>query len=264
MPGFEVLSHELLLAVAATVRRARRGRRWTQRRLAAEAGVAQSMVSDIERLRLPDLPFRTAIRVLTSLDIEVALGLHPPRTTASPQRDRAHARCVAYVARRLERRGWRVLTEVEVRGPRWLGFIDLIAYHPGEHVLLVIEVKTEIRDVGELDRQLGSYERAAWAASKEHGWHPRAITGIALVLATDENDRRLLENRRYFERSFQVRAKALLELVEDPSSPPSRGSRGVGMIDPASRRRSWILPTPLDGRRTPARYRDRAGYLAHG
>ncbi|MBA3875328.1 MAG: hypothetical protein C0498_00085 [Anaerolinea sp.] len=261
MARFEVLSHELLRAIGTAVGNGRRAHRWPQRRLAAEAGVAQSLISDIEQARIRDLPLRTAIRVLTALDVEVEFGLHPPRVTAPPQRDRAHARCVAYVARRLEQTGWRVATEVSVGGPRWLGFVDVLVFHPVERVLLVIEVKTEIHDVGEIERQLGSYERGAWDAAAARGWRPRAVTGVLLLLATDENDRRLVENRGTFDRAFQARARLLGELVRVPSGPPARGARGLGMIDPRSRRRAWILPTWLDGRRTPARYRDRPDYL---
>ena len=262
MPRSDELTRDLLIAIAAAVRHPRRARRWTQRRLAAEADLAQSMVSDIEHARLPDLPLRTAIRVLTALDVDVTLGLHAPQMAAPSQRDRAHARCVAFVARTLERGGWRTATEVAVGGGRWFGFIDVVAYHPIDHVLLVIEVKTEIRDVGEIERQLASYERSAWTAARELGWRPRAVTGVLLLLATEENDRRLSENRQYFDRSFRVRARVLGEIVEGSSKPPPRGVRGLGMFDPGSRRRSWILATWLDGRRTAARYRDRANYLA--
>lgn len=261
MPKFEILNRQLLLAVGATVGGGRRARRWPQRRLAAEAGVAQSMISDIEHARLPDLPLRTVIRVLTALEVDVELDLHSPRATAPAQRDRAHARCVAYVARRPERTGWRVATEASVGGRRWLGFVDILAFHPVERVLLVIEVKTEIHDVGEIDRQLGSYESEAWEAAAAQGWRPRAVTGCLLLLATDESDRRLVENRGHFDRVFQVRARRMGELVDGPSTPPARGARGLGMVDPRSRRHAWILPTRLDGRRTPARYRDRPDYL---
>jgi len=264
MARFEVLSRELLLAIGASVGGGRRARRWPQRRLAAEANLAQSMISDIEHAALRDLPLRTAIQVLTALDVEVVLGLHPPRLTAARQRDRAHARCIAFVARRLERAGWHVATEIEVGGGRWLGFVDVLAYHPDEHVLLVIEVKTEVRDVGEIDRQMSSYERSAWAAALGRGWRPRAATGILLLLSTDESDRRLLENRGYFDRAFRVRARALRDLVDRPSTPPPRGARGLGMIDPGSRRYDWIMPTWLDGRRTLARYHDRADYIGRG
>lgn len=262
MSSSAVLTREILLAVGAAVLRARRARRWTQRRLSAVSGISQSMVSEIERALVPDLSIATALRILDALDVRVDLRLLAPRSAAPPVRDRAHARCVAYVARRLEGVGWIVATEVAVGDERWRGFIDILAFHPSSRVLLVIEVKVVLDDIGAADRQLGGYERFAWAAAHDLGWRPRALTGSLLLLATETNDRRLMEHRPYLDRRFRLRASALTSLVADPDRPPARGERGLAMIDPRTRRSRWILPTWLDGRRTAARYADRAAYLA--
>lgn len=50
--------------------------------------------------------------------------------SASPAHDRAHARCVAYVRRRLEHAGFEVVTEMESRVGRWHGFVDVLACQP--------------------------------------------------------------------------------------------------------------------------------------
>jgi transcriptional regulator with XRE-family HTH domain len=250
------------MAIATTVLRTRRARRWTQRRLSSVCGVSQSMVSEIERAVAPDLPIGTAVRVLSALDVRIDLRLLAPTATAPPVTDRAHARCVAYVARRLERSGWLVATEVPVGDERWRGFIDVLAFHPGDRVLIVIEIKVVLDDVGATDRQLGSYERFAWAASRALGWNARAMSGALLLLATDENDRRSMEHRAYLDRRFRIRASDLAAYVTDPNRPPDRGERGLAMIDPRTRRTRWLMPTWLDGRRNAARYADRAAFLA--
>jgi transcriptional regulator with XRE-family HTH domain len=252
-----------LLAIAAAVLEARRARRWSQRRLAREAGISQTMISAIERAVLKDLPIATAVRVLSALDVAFGLRLAAPLATI-PIRDAAHARCVAYVARRLRSEGFEVRSEVEVRGPGWVGSIDVLAYHPVAHILLVIEVKTELHDLGALDRQLGRYERAAWVAARVIGWRPRAVTGVLLTLATQETDRRLATERSWFAERFPMRAAELRRLIHDPEHPPERGRRGLAMIDPRSRRAAWLQPTWLDHRRSPARYSDRASYLKTG
>lgn len=220
------------------------------------------MVSEIERALVPDLPLATALRLLNALDVRVELRLFAPTAAAPPVRDRAHARCVGYVARRLGEAGWLVATEVEVGDERWRGFIDLLAFHPVERVLLVIEVKVDLDDIGAVDRQLGRYERYAWPAAHALGWRPRALTGALLLLATDANDRRLVEHRIYLDRRFQVRASALRVLLVDPQRVPERGDRCLAMIDPRTRRSRWLMPTWLDGRRNAARYKDRAAFLA--
>ncbi len=220
------------------------------------------MISMIERARVPDLPIATAIQLLSALEVRVDLRLFAPTAAAPPVVDRAHARCVAYVARSLERAGWLLATEVAVGDERWRGFIDVLAYHPSEQVLLVIEIKVDLNDIGALDRQLGGYERFAWTAASALGWRPRTVTGTLLLLATDSNDRRSTEHRTYLDRRFRIRAAVLMAIIKDPHVPPGRGERGLAMIDPQTRRTRWLLPTWLDGRRRAAAYADRAAYLA--
>ena len=256
------LTRQLLLAIATTVLQARRARRWTQRRLAAACGVSQQLVSEVERAVVPDLPIATAVRILSALDVRIDLRLFAPTLAALPVRDRAHARCVAYVARRLEQAGWLVLTEVAVGDDRWRGFIDVLAFHPTARVLLVIEVKVGLDDIGAVDRQIGNYERFAWGAAHSAGWRPRTATAAVLLLATDDNDRRLLEHRTYMDRRFRVRSSGLQAFIADPDRPLDRGERALAMIDPRTRRTRWLLPTWLDGRRNAARYPDRAAFLA--
>jgi hypothetical protein len=221
------------------------------------------MVSLVERFRIADLPVSTMCRLTDALGVDVDLRLIVPHSIGRRQRDAAHARCVGYVARRLERAGWLVATEVEVGGGRWLGFVDVLAYHPVEHVLLVIEVKTQLLDIGEVERAIGLYERGCWDSARVRGWRPRATMAVLLVLATDENDRRMVANAVGLKRAFRLRASALSELVRDPRTVPARGHRGLALIDPRSRREAWLIPTWLDGRRTPARYRDREAFLDH-
>jgi hypothetical protein len=202
------------------------------------------------------------MRVLRALDVDVEIRLAPPRVEAPPVRDRAHARCVATIARRFERAGLQVATEVEVGGGRWRGFIDVLAMHPSTRLLLVTEVKTEVDDIGAADRQLGSYVEAAWAAASALGWRPRGATGLLVLLATRENDRRLQEHRSYFDRAFTLRARSLRAVLDGSAGElPPRGARGLAMLDPASRRRDWLLPTVIDGRRTVARFVDRRDFL---
>jgi hypothetical protein len=154
------------------------------------------------------------------------------------------------------------LTEVAVGDERWRGFVDVLAFHPDARVLLVVEVKIVLDDIGAVDRQLGSYERFAWAAAHSAGWRPRATTAALLLLATDDNDRRLSEHRTYLDRRFRIRSSDLLAFIADPHEPPDRGERAMAMIDPRTRRTRWLLPTWLDGRRNAARYADRAAFLA--
>jgi len=255
-------TRELLDSFASFVRAGRRGRRWTQRRLAHEVGVSQSQVDRIEHAAVRDLSIRRTVGFVDALGGRLNVTFSAPQG-APRVRDAAHARAVAYVARRLDRQGYLVATEVEVSGERWRAFADVVAFHPTERLLLVIEVKTEILDLGDIDRQLGVAERGSWAAAHQRGWRPRRVIGVLLVLATQANDRRLAQHRAIFHRQYPVRWQELYRLLNgDRTSEPGRGARGLAMIDPRSRRRAWLQATWIDGRRTLAPYADRLAYLA--
>jgi hypothetical protein len=164
------------------------------------------------------------------------------------------------VAVRLKRAGWETAGEVEIGGDRSRGWIDLLAFHPQHRLLLVIEVKTEIRDFGSIERTLGWYERESWAAARRLGWRPRTVLGCLLVMATEANEVRLGDNRAGLTNGFPIRATELERILANGSQPPRR-ARALAMIDPRSRRDRWLRPSRLDGRRTAAPYVDYADFM---
>ena len=152
--------------VGAAVLTSRRERGWSQARLSAESGIPQTVISSIERASHTNPPLETVRRLCDALDAQLIVDIRPVRMVGkSDQRDPAHAACVAATRRILERAGWTTASEVEVVPGRAHGFIDLIAFDPVTLRLLIIEVKTEIRDVGGLERQVGWYLREARAAA---------------------------------------------------------------------------------------------------
>jgi transcriptional regulator with XRE-family HTH domain len=146
---------------------------WSLDELAARAKVSKGMLVLIEHGRA-NLTVDLAGKVLSALDVTVDLRITSPHV-ARRQRDAAHARCVAYVARRLESLGWLVHREVEIAGGRSHGWIDILAFDPVTRTLLVIEIKTEIHDLGQIERTLGWYGREAWSVASGFGWRPAAV-----------------------------------------------------------------------------------------
>jgi len=119
---------------------------------------------------------------------------------------------------------------------------------------MVVEVKTEIRDIGELERTLSWYEREAWIAARLQSWRPGEVRSVVLVLATEENERITRDLRSVLADRFPVRAGALSPFVA--SGELLAPGRGIAMIDPKSRRQVWIRPLRIDGRRSDAPYRN--------
>ncbi len=201
------------------------------------------------------------VALIDALGIRLDLRLDAPfLADRVRQRDPAHARCIAYCRRRFEIAGWRTASEVEI-GDRSPGWIDILAYEPRRRILLVVEIKTELHDLGALERQLGRYGRESWAAARRLDWPTSRVVEVALFLASEANDQRLGANRDVLAMSFPMRSSDLSRLLVDRDSAWPARARGLAMIEPPSRRIDWLMPTKLDGRRRPAPYRDYAEFM---
>lgn len=226
--------------------------------------MCQSMVCRIERGSVQDLTFRTAAALLEAMGARLIIGVEAPYLgDRARQRDAGHVRLSACVVRRLRAQGWDVRTEVEVGGDRSRGWIDVLAFHPAAGVMLVIELKTEIHDLGQVERSLGWYEREAWAAARRFGWRPSRSAGCLFLLMTEANDARAAANRGSIDLGFTMRARDLVAIVAGRVAPDGRG-RAIAMVDPRSKRRDWCRAMRIDGRRSRAPYFDYADFMRAG
>lgn len=262
-----VTGKAFLIDVARTVRGVRVAMGWSQRELAERTELAQSTISRIEGAVLVELTFATAANVLDALGVRASLDLRTPFISDHQrQRDAGHARCIAYISRRLRRLGWLTLAEVEIVTGNSHGWIDVLAYRESDGRLLVIEVKTDLRDVGQAERQLAWYERAAWAAARRHGWRPTQMTSALLVLATETVHERIATNREQLRQAFPMSARELGRIAagDGVQAPENRSAanRSLAMIDPFNRSRGWLLGTPLSGRVHAPRYANYAALMA--
>lgn len=249
------------VTVARSVRDGRRALGWTQQELGRRARVSRQMVGRVERASLSP-SFEVAGRLFGTLGIEADLVVRVPfLMDRQRQRDPAHARCAAYVQRRLEKAGWMIRREVEVVHGRSHGWIDLLAFQPVSGTLLVIEIKTQLDDLGQVERSLAWYEREAAAAARRLGWRQRRVSSWLLLLATSAADSRVVENRDALSAAFPGRAPGMIGSLRG-SDPGAVEGRAFAMIDPRSRRRTWLIRSRVDGRRTPAPYLHYADFMA--
>ncbi len=219
--------------------------------VAPAAGITPSYLARIER-GFANPTVDTVQRVSDALGLQLFLDVRPPVFLGSPppMRDFVHARCSAYVDRRLRAEGWSTVREVAVVDGRYRGWIDMLAFDPANNMLLIIEIKTRLDDIGALERQLGWYERLAPDLARERGWSVQLIRSVLLLLASEEVERALHANRDVLGFAFPRR--------DDILQPTEVLGRGLALIDPRRRRRDWRLRSRLDGRRSVAPYRDYA------
>ena len=247
----------LLTVSGITVKEARTAFGWTQRELAQRARTSQAAVWRTET-GTGSVDLATLGRIVDAMGARVAFTIDVPRLADHRrQHDAGHARCVGFVRHRLEHAGWQVRQEVEIDGGHAHGWIDLLAFHDSSRAACLLEVKTDLVDVGELERRVGWYRRQAWNGARRIGWRPKSISCAVLLLDTWTIARRLRDNAAIMNNAFPLRADALLAWLSDPAGNTTPSSMGLGMVDPVSRRRAWLQRSVLDGRRRAARY---AGY----
>jgi transcriptional regulator with XRE-family HTH domain len=244
----------LAVAIGAAIRDSRIESGWSQRELAARLDVPQSSVVRLEagRRRYADLDLASAafgvLGIRLSFD-RASLGL----ATRREQRDLLHAACCAYVSRRLRTDGWLTSSEVEIGSGRSRGWIDILAVREAERAVVVVEVKTEIHDLGAIQRTMAWYERAAWSAARARGLRPLTVSRVLLLLDSVENDARIRSNAGPLSAMFPMRGSAVRDWLLAPGDHPAGG---LALIDPRSRRRAWLRNTRAEGRRSPAAYAD--------
>lgn len=145
------------------------------------------------------------------------------------------------------------------------GWIDILAFHPPTGTLLVIEIKTELEDVGATLRTLEWYAREAETRARQLGWRPRRVVRLLVALATTDVERRIREAKRLLANALPARAEALDSLLAEPSRGLIADGRQVGgglaLIDPLRRRARWLQRAAIDGGRS-RRYPDYAGFVS--
>jgi transcriptional regulator with XRE-family HTH domain len=228
----------------------------TQLELARSVGVSRAYIASIESGRAnPSLDVVERIALALGLELQL-IGRTPTLINSPRQRDLVHARCSGYAGRRLEGHGLWTRREVTIHRGRTRGWIDLLAYDPRRRLLLVVEIKSWIDDLGAIERQLDWYVQEAPSIARELGWAPLRTTGWVLALASADVDDALRRNRDAIASAFPGRARSMQALLHERGT--DEFTRGIALIDPRSRRREWLIPCRADGRRSRAPYADYA------
>ena len=228
------------------VRGVRRRRALRQVDLARLAGFSQQTVSDLERGRFDSL--RVIRKIAGVLEIRVPLAPEWRGGDVDRLLDRRHAALVDAGMAALQDAGWETIAEFTFNRYGDRGAVDILAWHPAERALLIVEVKTSLNNLQELLAILDRKTRVVpGIAAAERGWRALSV-GTILLVAEDSGMRRpIARHAATFSSMLPARNVEVRRWIADPAGPlrgiwfqaatVPRGARRVsgtaGMVPPA-------------------------------
>ena len=201
-----------------SILRAIRKKGLRQADVAAAAEVSQQSVSDLERGIFDSLA--AVRRICRALGASVSLSLDWRGGAFDRLTDAGHARLVELTAAFLRSCGWLVIVEFSFNHYGDRGSVDILAWHPVFQTLLVIEVKTSIRNVGELFRRLDIKLRVVpRQAAEANGWKVRHVAAILVVPGSSAMWRAVRVHEASFAAALPARTAELKRWLRRPDRP---------------------------------------------
>ena len=204
------------IRIGRTVRAIRLRLQWRQGDLSARAHVSRSAVSLLERGFGPQLPVWTIEAIIGALGARLDSRVLWNGPELDRLLDAGHAALEASVKALLERWGWLVRVEVSFNHFGERGRIDLLAWHPGLSILLVIEIKTELVDAQALLGAMDMRTRLASSIVRPFGWVPRIVIPV-IVFAEHRTTRRRLESLEPLFSRYTLRGRAATAWTRRPA-----------------------------------------------
>jgi transcriptional regulator with XRE-family HTH domain len=209
------------LRFGITVRTVRIRRSLRQDDLAGLTHVSRTQIARIEHGHLDSVSVGTLRTVCGELEIRVDLLPRWRGGDLDRMLSARHAALAESVVRTLRRDSpdWQVIPEVSfsIWGER--GVIDLLAWHPGRRALLIIELKTELVDIGEMLGTMDRKRRLARSIATERGWDPVTISGWIILASGRTNERRVAASRATLRAAYPDDGRQMRGWLRDPTDP---------------------------------------------
>ena len=206
------------LRFGRAIRMARVRRGWRQQDLADRAAVSRAIVSRIERGLAEGMPVATIRQTCAPLDVRVELLPRGRGAELDRMVNERHSRLHETVAREIGDRypAWAMAHEVSfnVWGER--GVIDLVLWHPARRALLLIELKTELVDLGELLATGDRRTRLAKDIVRDRGWDPTTVSVWVIVARSRTTERRIAAHRTMLRSALPDDAARIRRWLRDP------------------------------------------------
>ena len=196
--------------------------------LAARAGVSRSTVSRVENGLLSGLTVGAIRQVADAVGIQLPFSPRSLRGgSIERQIDWRHAALVEAVVERLVRLGWETVVEYSFNDYGDRGSVDILGWQPEARALLIVETKSDLRNVQETLHSLDVKVRVVPRLVRvERGWQAEAV-GVVMVLADLRVERQRVERHRStFDAALPARTVEVRRWLERPAGP----LRGISFL----------------------------------
>lgn len=204
--------------IGRTLRAIRIRKRWRQSDVSAKAGVSATLVARVERGELASIPTGKIRRVAEALGARFDAVVRWQGADLGRLMDARHAgmhEAMAALLSALD--GWQFEPEVSfsIYGER--GIIDILAWHPGRRMLLVIELKTEVVEVSGLIASMDQRRRLAWEIARDRRWDPVAVSTWVVIADSRTNRRAVAAHRGVLRAKMPLDGRGMRGWLRDPS-----------------------------------------------
>jgi len=195
-------------------------------------------VSLIERGQLGHVTVGTLRRVGTALQIEIRLELRWRGGELFRLLAEGHAAMGETVTRRLVESGWEVRPEVSFSHFGERGVVDLVAWHGASRSLLLVELKTELVDLGDLLATMDRRRRLATVIAEGLGWSPATVASWVVLTDTRTNRRRVANHAAVLRAAFPTDGRSMPAWLRKPD----RAIAGLSFLPYPAEARSGTRP----------------------
>lgn len=196
----------------------RQRKRWRQQDLSERAGVSATLVARIERGAWASIPLGKIRRVAESLGARLDSIVRWQGADLGRLLDARHAAMHESMARLLGGLdGWQFEPEVSfsIYGER--GIIDILAWHPGRRMLLVIELKTEIVEVSGLLGSMDQRRRLAREIGARFGWEALSVSSWVVVAESRTSRRAVAAHAGVLRAKMPLDGRGIGAWLRDPA-----------------------------------------------